>query len=491
MKFYAFGGCALAGEGGAFRRVYGDNTRIIDLSMQIYRQIIQSMPEFKELKANIKSKSPVTVTGLSEVARAMFYYALGGGLIVTADENAAKRICGDINAMEPEAAVLFPAKDIMPADSMSRDYEFMRLAALSKFHSGGCGFLVAPVHAVMQYTVSPKTLKSKTLKFKVGDEVTEFPKLLSGLGYTRSATVEGRSQFAVRGSIVDIYPVGAVSDVRTGAVRIELWGDYIDSISALDTVTQRRLDKQLELSVIPAAETDESTLFEHISPVFADDFERLRKIAKGISLQHNEDVEFLLESRHRENRKDSWKNNLKNNWMLLDFDTVAEKISVRAQAMPRDMSEGISEPPCSYTVSASGISSDAAPVKFNGNVRALTGDLKRYKKDGFCVIVSAGNAKTLPILADDLEAEGVTAQKLAGTSKIHAGTVYLTDGQFSDSAAVGNVIVIAGERLNPVQKKKKNPYKSYKGAKIGSLEDLTEGDLIVHERYGIGRFIGI
>lgn len=102
----------------------------------------------------------------------------------------------------------------------------------------------------MQNLPSKETLFKNMLKLKVGDicNLEEIKKKLVSLGYIRCDLIEGRGQFSVRGGIIDI----SLND-KTG-IRIELWGDEIDSIRNFSIITQRSIDTLEKATIYPAHE---------------------------------------------------------------------------------------------------------------------------------------------------------------------------------------------------------------------------------------------
>lgn len=113
---------------------------------------------------------------------------------------------------------------------VSRDFEHIRLGVLSKIINEEYTAIVCSVNAATQLTMPPQELKKRTIVIKSGAQI-DFDSLVSRLvfaGYSRYEQVDGTSQFAVRGGIIDIFPPGA-----SEPVRIELWGDMVDSISSL------------------------------------------------------------------------------------------------------------------------------------------------------------------------------------------------------------------------------------------------------------------
>ena len=96
-----------------------------------------------------------------------------------------------------------------------------------------------------------REIVSKRIQISSGDTVdfTELQERLSGLGYAREVQIEGPGQFAVRGGILDIFPL-----TEEIPVRVELWGDEVDSIRTFDVESQRSIENLQKIEIYPAAE---------------------------------------------------------------------------------------------------------------------------------------------------------------------------------------------------------------------------------------------
>ena len=136
-------------------------------------------------------------------------------------------------------------------DTSSREYEQLRLAVLSRMLKNDYSVVVACVDAVFGYTLPPQVLQERTLRLVAGETlpVESLPAVLSAAGYERCDQIEGAGQFAVRGGIVDVYPAQNASPLR-----IELWGNTVDTISQFDLLSQRRTESLKEADIPPAGE---------------------------------------------------------------------------------------------------------------------------------------------------------------------------------------------------------------------------------------------
>lgn len=509
--------------------------------MKLFSNVFSELSGFKSILECLDKKiSPVSVTGLSHIHRACLVSALVGNrvnLVVTGTEAESKKLCEDINIMTGrESAVLFPSREqvFTPVDSSNHEYEYMRISALSRAAHNDCDVICACIEAVMQPVIPPDILISSAIEISAGDTIDR-DKLclnLAKCGYQRCEKVEGASQFSVRGSIIDIFPVQSDKPVR-----IELWDDEIESIAEFETDTQRRLDKDIKkLSISPASEllcdctvlaerleallkkvrgkrtelvrshlgADVNrlnsgeilphgmkyyslayeglyTVFDYIDgAVLFSDYSNIAEAAGGISARFNEDVKILIEDGQLCKGLDNLLVELP------EIQHIAEKntcfyISTFLQGGERIDFRRI-------------ISFEAMQnSSWNGELKHLAEELSDYIRQDYKIILCAGSEKTLPIIKSDLEENKIPCDIANEDSVPLKGRVCLiSDGLSGGFEFPENKTVLITQGLSIDNKatrarKKKKP----KSEEIRSLSDITEGDLVVHSSHGIGRFIGI
>ena len=509
--------------------------------MKLFSNIFSELSGFKSiLECLEKNISPVSVTGLSHIHRASLVSALVGNrvnLVVTGTEAEAKKLCDDVNMMTGrESAVLFPSREqvFTPVDSSNHEYEYMRISALSRAVRNNCDVICASIEAVMQPVIPPDILISSAIEISAGDTIDR-DKLcldLAKCGYQRCEKVEGASQFSVRGSIIDIFPVQSDKPVR-----IELWDDEIESIAEFDTDSQRRSDTPIDkLEISPASELlcegellaqrleallkkvrgkrmelvrthlgadvhrlnsgeilphgmkyyslayeGLSTVFDYIDgAVLFSDYSNIAEAANGITTRFNEDVKILID----EGQLCKGLDNLIVE--LPQIQLIAEKkccfyISTFLQGGERIEYRRI-------------ISFEAMQTAlWGGELKPLIEDISDYIRQGYKILLCAGSAKTLPIIKQDLEAENIPCDIANEDSVLHKGRVCLISGglsggfEFPETKAVLIAQGLSMDSKSTRARKKKKP----KSEEIRSLSDITEGDLVVHSSHGIGRFIGI
>ena len=150
-----------------------------------------------------------------------------------------------VAVLEPRSSLAYERSELVPDETAAR------VAALAAWRSGKARVLVASVQALLQATIAPDDLPAKIRVLRPGGR-TALDTLLAdlfNLGYAPVLEVAGRGEFARRGGIVDVFPPSA-----TLPVRIELFGDEIDSMRAFDPTDQRSVEAVREIALLPATE---------------------------------------------------------------------------------------------------------------------------------------------------------------------------------------------------------------------------------------------
>ena len=223
-------------------------------------QKLQNLAAFSSACQALRTgKSPLLLDGLAAVHKAHFAAALcwelgRGAVLLTDEEAAATRLMEDINRFYgEERALLYPEREFTyhSVESVSREYEQLRLGVLRRLQRDPSLIVVGTVTAALQPTLLPEQLSAATLSLRVGQEYPP-QKLLEFLvqaGYQRAEQVEGIGQFAARGGIVDFYP-----PQYSWPIRLEYWGDEVDSIAAFSLESQRREDSMKLVEITPVRE---------------------------------------------------------------------------------------------------------------------------------------------------------------------------------------------------------------------------------------------
>jgi len=153
----------------------------------------------------------------------------------------------------PERVLLFPEPDALPYERIpwSRDTVRRRLTALAALSAPTPPLIVASARALMQPTLPPRELRLGTRTYRLGQRISLADTLgrWVGSGYEPASVIQESGTFSRRGGIVDVF-----SPQARYPVRIELFGDEIDSLRTFDPATQRSLERITEFTLLPATE---------------------------------------------------------------------------------------------------------------------------------------------------------------------------------------------------------------------------------------------
>ena len=225
-------------------------------------QLLSALPrlsEFQQLCAALDNGvSPAAVSGLSPIHRAYFAAALRRQsgrpvVLLCADEGECQRLAGDLRALTGEEVWTLPGREFTfhNAAVVSRQWEHLRLKTFWALSQGEVPFLAAPAEALLQRTMPRELLEQagRTLTMGQRYDLGELAEALTAAGYSRCDQVEGVGQFALRGGILDFF-----SPAHPLPVRMEFFGDDVDSMGLFDISSQRRVEQLEECRILPAAE---------------------------------------------------------------------------------------------------------------------------------------------------------------------------------------------------------------------------------------------
>ncbi len=178
-------------------------------------------------------------------------------LAIAADNHGAHQIESDLQSLlgpDADLPVLpFPDWETLPYDRFSPhpDIISQRLAALNRLPTLGRGIVVVPVQTLMQRLAPVARMSGSSFDYRVGQKLDfdEEKRRLEAASYRNVPQVQDPGDFAVRGGLLDVYPMGAKAPLR-----IELFDEDIDTIRAFDPETQRSLDKTEAIRILPGRE---------------------------------------------------------------------------------------------------------------------------------------------------------------------------------------------------------------------------------------------
>ena len=527
---------------------------------------MEQLGEFEEIGRKIAgNRGMIQITGCIDSQKPHFIYCAGENcgnraripaisgkinrIIIAHNDLRAKEIYENYRLFDRDV-LYFPAKDLIffQADIHSNLLEQQRISVLKSLVEKEQVTVVTTMAACMNHLVPFAEWKSHIMDIGSDSELdTErLKKDLVMLGYERTGQVEGPGQFAVRGGIIDIFPL-----TEENPVRIELWGEEVDSIRSFDVESQRSIENLESVRIYPAAElipgdewrekalerlekeakkaegvfrkagkmeeaarlrnlledcrdqiremgeplsmegfidyfVSRKTMFldyfdEAHTLVFLDEPNRLLESGQAVELEFRESMEHRLEK----------------GYVLSGQTDILFSVQETAAAICRRNAIGLCtlENARSPWVASGKFSLTVRSVNpYNNSFEYLVRDLKRWKKEGYRVILLCASRTRGKRLAGDLLEEGLTSFYTEDPDReVMPGEILIMYGnaQRGYEYPLIKFVVIAESDIFGQEQKKKKKHKRYEGKRISSFTELSVGDFVVHENHGLGIYRGI
>lgn len=469
-------------------------------------------------------------------------------LVVTAGNEEAQRLAADIDSFWPgEGIGYLPPDELLPVEvyTPSPELATQRLKVLTDLVSGRTRILVAPVEVLLRRLPPPGTLSRSLQALEVGQVIDREALLqkLIALGYRREEVVEAPGQLAVRGGIIDIFPLGADEPLR-----LELFGDEIDSLRRFDPATQRSVADLRAVLLGPAQEVlpppDLAPGLEALKAEFSQTYTLLRRRQPQAARELKERVQGLIailetgswpqgskqlqpffyphqvtlfdyfqrrplvilddpahlleEMRRREQQRLGIFTDMLAAGLVLPSQGQAylesadlERLWQRNQRLyfallPRRV-------PGTSPQRSVGLSAQALPA-FQGKLGLVVEELSRWRREGYRGVLMVADPKRVVALRQALAEQGIEASSQAEAREtLQRGEIIIVSGRLRQGFTWPEMrLAIIGdtEIYGPVKRPRrvKTPRQ---GSKINSFSDLKEGDYVVHVHHGIGRYLGL
>ena len=514
--------------------------------MELLRDGIKQLPEYRQLLAALDGgRSPVALSGLSAIHRVHFAAAASGEqgvVLLCADEGEGQRLARDAAALTGEEVPVLTARSfhLQPGTVASHQWEQRRLALLDGLCRDRYPLIVATVEGLMQRTLPPQTLEGACVTLEVGGryDLNDLAAALTRAGYTRCQQVEGPGQFALRGGILDVY-----SPAMDLPVRADFFDDELDAMGFFDPATQRRTDNVDRAELFPGAETlpglapggvlglgqkleamargARSRGEDQLAQTLDRDREELEQgraldgADRYLPLIYPETataVDYLApgtlvlwcESSRVAERAKTWQ------WQMEeDVKTLMERGELAGECAglwlpPEGLCRRLEDFPMAYLDSFTLTAYPVAPKElisltarqlpgFGGGAEAAVQDLAYYQKNGFSSLVLVSSHSRGETLMELLGEAGVSAAlDLQPKALPKAGQVLVTVGGLSAGMEYPELKLAVLTEGEAVRKKTRRPHKDVTNReKLKSYADLSPGDLIVHQQYGVGRYVGM
>ena len=461
--------------------------------MQALLAPLRELAELEEIqKEQKKEAGMLLLSNCSGSEKTHLMYGLSGEfrkkLIIRSSSEKAASTYEEYRFLS-ENVYLYPAKDLLfyHADIKGKYLLQKRMEVIREILNAPEDLtIITTMDAFLDGMPLLESFRKHTLEVESGQtlDLRAVEQYLAEAGYEREIQVDAPGQFAVRGGILDIYPL--TDEVP---VRIELWGDEVDSIRTFDPDSQRSIENLERITVYPAGdlETDGESpcsFLDYFDPeetlLFLDEPNRLAEVLEEVE----QEVEKSREKREEQE-------------MHLDQEL---KEMIPAKEIYRRINQFYSvgfatlETRCKEFRVRGIYPLDVRRVNpYNSSFETLTRDLKRLKREKYRVVLLSGSRTRAKRLAEDLrdyDLNSFFSEDMERT--VNPGEILVAYGHVAEGYEYPMLkfMVIAESDIFG-RKKKKKRRKTYDGQKIQDFAELHVGDYVVHENHGIGIYQGI
>ena len=495
--------------------------------MNFLIKTLEENKKFQELTKQISKTGPIAISGLVDVEKlhvlaGIFNETKRPMVLVTYNEIQARKLYQDLKKLIKQT-YFFPKKEITSYDyvAQSKEIEYKRIDVLNKMYLAKKQkepiIIVTTIEAVMQKMVAKDTLYQNVIDFEVGKTylLDGIKEKLVGLGYERSDLIENKGQFSIRGGIVD---VGLSEKI---GVRIEFWGDEVDSIRFFQISSQRSTEMLKEITIFPAHELivqDLSEAVKNIQEKYPEEIEDIELIKNGdyiskINKYFNEFYEnqasfldymsdeylLLLDENSKINQRKT--NIIEDNNKLIESLVEKEKFVPEAIENISKFEYNFEEKQIIYLEQNDSIKNiqkyyfETREINFyNLQLDLLLADIVTYQKNKKKGVLLAGNEISAKKLCDILKENQINYKYEQEAENVKPGEIIVTIGGFSsgfENYDLNLIVISLQNNFEEPVKRKKKLSSTFKDSEKIVFADLKPGDIVVHQTHGIGQFIGV
>jgi len=522
--------------------------------MKAFTEPFRELGNFEELKNSIRKKGITDVDGCVPGARSILSHVISDRpvrLIITESETDAREIMEE-ELLFTRNVFYYPERDIIFYQSdlngnLLTTERMSVIRALSSRKEKEELTVVTTFGALMEKLPPVSSVTESVLNINTGDVIdpADLSSKLVYCGYVRNSEAETPGEFAVRGGIIDIFPLTDINPVR-----IELWGDEVESIRAFDAMSQRSIEKLDSVTIYPAAEIiiDDEKKQEAAERISRETGEReayfrkkmLTKEAHRLKTASGEFLEELNEFGRASNMPGYIGYFYDDTVFLTDYfpeETLfildePSRLESRGKLIEKEFNEtmgarleggyilsgqagllrpaaetfaSLSEFEClsfstitlnhEFYAAREKISISSRPVNtYNKSFEMLVSDIRKRKKNGFRTVILSPSHTRAKRIANNLSDNEISSFYSENEDRVLAkGEVMTAYGNIRKGFELPDIgfAIITETDIFGASKKKRRRRIRYEGVKIASFTDLAIGDYVVHETYGVGIYRGI
>lgn len=508
--------------------------------MNLILKEFEKSSKYNDFIKNIENKtSPIAISGLTGVAETGLLASVLEKtkrpiLLITYNDIQAQSLVKDLKFFT-ENVTFLPKKEIVTYDYVaeSKNLPYERIEVLNKIYKKQKQIIVTSIETVKQKIIPKEVLYKNILDFKVGDicKLEELKQKLVDLGYERFELIDGRGEFCIRGGIVDI----SVTD--TIGIRIELWGDEIDSIRHFNIISQRSIDNIEKIEIFPAHEyvleisieqvekninqkiykedvegkveddleqirngnyiskidryfnsfyKNPETILDYLDSkylVFVDEINKILQRSKNIELDNENTIKALVEKTRM--IPDALKSYLETDKII---NSIERYQTIYLDKLDDKLKNGIERYDFKYK----------ELNYFKSGIDLFINDINNFRKENkkvYIVVDTKEKAEKIKKMLEEYDILSIYQEKLNQTIvNGDTNTVIITLGNLSKgfySFDLNQIVIVASELVDATRRSKKQKTEKFKQGQKVVFADLKVGDYVVHKKYGIGIYIGV
>ena len=524
--------------------------------MNALEQALREHGEYIRLEESLKKNKNASlgVSGCKDSDKINIINALSSGyiytVIVTNDAKKAREMYEDF-AIYNKNVILYPAKDFLFLNAEIHGNYIIseRLNVIKNIIENNDSIIITTIDGLMDKLIPVEIIEENVIMISSQDslDLEEVKSKLVNMAYERVSQVQGPGQFAMRGEILDVFPV-----TEESPVRIDLWGDEIDSIKYFDVESQRSIEHIEDITIYPACEyiMDRDTMLKGIEKIKADEkkvesafrkkmeiesghrisviikefLEMLRINPAGASVDsyinyfyddlstledylNNSNTLYVLDEPVKlkekstavfKEFKESMVSRLEKGYILPgqtkvlnDYKAVIDMM----KGMPKVSFFSINNKAKELAITETFQIDSRSVVSYNNSLEILAKDLKSYRKKNYRVLILASSTTRAKRFADGLWDYGIEAIFSDNKDRVlKPREVIVMSGNVRQGYEypLVNFVVITQTDIFGKERNKKRKHKSrFQGRHVQDFNELSVGDYVVHENHGLGVYRGV
>ena len=382
-----------------------------------------------------------------------------------------------------DRVLFFPMDDFITSEAIAISPEFKteRINTLNKLIYDDKYIVVTNLMGVLRYLPTKDMWLNSVIKLEKDSDINreKIINRLYELGYEKETIVTETGKFAIRGYVIDIFPIG-----MDNPIRIELWGDTIDSIKEFNPDDQLTINELNEVGIYPFSEF----LIDNYNDDIINKQKYLKHYSNNISFVGNylnnyicfwydynqieisynllRETIFEYDKENVSNIKTEYMFDLKELFIdkeiyIMGIDNILNNIKLEGE-----------EKYVSYNID-----------NFEGNLELFKKELDKYTRKGKTVILCINNSAIAKRIVNYLELDSLV---LTNKNEIINGKINLINYNITSGYIIDDYVVISNNDIFKTEKKSTYKSKFKLSSRLTNLSNLSKGDYIVHEQHGIG-----